>query len=189
MKKNIIFILLLLILGLQTNASDTLLTGSVVYTLETAKREAFTDLDLKIDKNILKEYLIDKNNKANQEALSKGIQIDGRQIMSFQTTRGFVKGYTVIYDKEPQYVYYYTTSGYLAGFDVDNNIGNFPYKVGKYHPITGNLISVAFYVSESEQYVYNKKGKLKAHWIDETAYNEKGKVIAKRKFTDNIPVD
>ena len=170
-------------------SSERLLTGSVVYTLETAKEEAFQDLDLKIDKNILKDYLVDINNKENRNALANGITVAGREIMSFQTTKGLVRGYTIVYDNEPQHVYYYSTGGYLVGFDINNNLDNFPYKVGKYHPITGNLISVAFYVSETEQYVYNKNGKLKAHWVDDIAYNEKGKIIAKRALVDSIPVD
>ena len=189
MKKIILLALIFFSFILPVKSNEKLLTGSVVYTLETAKEEAFQGLDLKVDKNIFKDYLIDVNNKENRNVLASGVSIDGREIMSFQTTKGLVRGYTVVYDKEPHYVYYYSTSGYLVGFDINNNSNNFPYKVGKYHPITGNLISVALYISETEQYVYNKNGKLKAHWVDEIAYNEKGKIIAKRSIIDSIPVD
>ena len=173
----------------QENNNTTVLQGSVLYNEESARKLAFEGLDLKLDKKMLKDYLEDENNKENRQALKEGRQIPGRSIMSFNI-RGIVKGYVVIYDDKPEYAFYYTTSGYLAAVDVNKAFGqDFPYRVGKYNPVTGNLISIGVYISEDEQYAYTKNGKLKAHWVGDTGYNAKGKPIAKREFTDEIPAD
>ena len=114
-----------------------------------------------------------------------------RYIMGFETAKNLVKGYVVVYDDKPQYAYYYSNGGYLVAIDVDNKQkdGIYPYKIGKYCALTGNLISIALYVSEDEQFAYTKNGKLKAHWIGDTGYNANGKPIAKRKVLDEIPSD
>ncbi len=191
----IIILLFLIILNNILNisyATEPLrLNGSVQYTPMVAKQLAFEGLDLKIDKKQLNSYLYDENNKENRNALKTNQKIAGREIMSFNSAKGLVRGYAITYESNPQYTYYYSTSGYLVCVDIDNqiNTSEFPFTVGKYNPITGNLISVGFYVSETEQYVYSKNGKLKAHWIGKTAYNEKGKPIAHREYTDAIPID
>ena len=168
-----------------------ILNGSVQYTPNIVKNLAFAGLDLKIDKKQLNDFLYDENNNENQNALKTKRKINGRNIMSFSAAKGLVRGYAITYEKNPQYTYYYSTSGYLVCVDIDNKINNteFPFTVGKYNSITGKLISVGFYISETEQYVYNKNGKLKAHWIGKTAYNEKGKPIAQREYTDTILID
>lgn len=168
-------------------SQDKVLQGSVLYNEESARKLAFEGLDLKLDKKLLEDYLVDANNKENREALKNGKQIEGRSIMSFNI-RGFVKGYVIVYDDKPEYAYYYTTSGYLAAVDVDKHFGDdYPYRVGKYNPVTGNLVSIGLYVSDEEQYAYTKNGKLKAHWIGNIGYNSKGKPIAKREVVEKIP--
>lgn len=191
--KKLILLLVILFSFINTNyATEPLrLNGSVQYTPSIAKNLAFDGLDFKIDKKQLNDFLYDENNKENRRALKENIQIDGRSIMSFKAIKGIVRGYAITYENKPQYTYYYSTSGYLICVDIDNKINNieFPFTVGKYNPLTGKLISVGFYVSETEQYVYSKDGQLKAHWIGKTAYNEKGKPIAQREYTNTIPVD
>ena len=187
---NKFFILIIsLFLCLPAFAENTLLTGGVVYTVETARKAAFENIQLKIDKKILEPHLYDENNKANLYALKNNIQPKDRTIIAFEMAKGFVNGYAIVYNANPDYTYYYSIGGYLVAVDIDNKPQetSFPYKVGKYNPITGNLISVSLYVSDEEQYAYTKSGKLKAHWIGEFGYNSKGKIIAKRKYTDVIP--
>lgn len=192
MKKILLLLIILFNIFSTSYATEQLrLNGSVQYTPMVAKKLAFEGLDLKIDKKQLNDFLYDENNKENRKALKSNQKIDGRDIMSFNTVKGIVRGYAITYENNPQYTYYYSTSGYLVCIDIDNKINTteFPFTVGKYNPITGNLISVGFYVSETEQYVYSKNGKLKAHWIGKTAYNEKGKPIAQREYTDSLPTD
>lgn len=187
------FILLLIIFfcTINTGLAETLLQGGVVYTVEAARKLAFDGLDLKLDKQAIKPYLYDENNEENRKAIKDNTQPKGRYIMGFETAKNLVKGYVVVYDDKPQYAYYYSNGGYLVAIDVDNKQkdGIYPYKIGKYSALTGNLISIALYVSEDEQFAYTKNGKLKAHWIGDTGYNANGKPIAKRKVLDEIPSD
>lgn len=174
---------------IQEHQTVKVLQGSVLYNEESARKLAFEGLDLKLDKKILKKYLEDENNKENRQAIKEGRQIEGRYLMSYNI-HGLVKGYVVVYDDKPEYSFYYTTGGYLAAVDVNKSFGaEFPYRIGKYNPVTGNLISIGIYISEEEQYAYTKSGKLKAHWIGDTAYNAKGKPIAKREVVTEIPQD
>lgn len=187
---NKFFVLIIsLFLCLPAFAENTVLTGGVVYTVETAREAAFENIQLKIDKKMLEPHLCDENNKVNVFALRHNIQPKDRTIISFEMTKGLVNGYAVVYNRNPEITYYYSIGGYLVAVDIDSKPFDsiFPYKVGKYNPVTGNLISVSLYVSEDEQFSYSKSGKLKAHWVGDLGYNAKGKVIAKRKYTDTIP--
>lgn len=191
-KKIFLILFMMLTFTLPSFARDngegtTVLQGSVLYNEESARKLAFEGLDLKLDKKMLKDYLEDENNEQNRQAVKEGRQIEGRYLMSF-SIRGFVKGYVVVYDDKPEYAFYYTTSGYLAAVDVNKSFGDeFPYRVGKYNPVTGNLVSIGVYISDDEQYAYTKNGKLKAHWVGDTGYNAKGKVIGKREVVTEIP--
>lgn len=189
--KKVLVLLILLLVSTPSYAEDIVLRGSVAYTVESAKRLAFEGLDLKLDKEKIKPYIYDENNKENREAIKTNIQPEGRYIMSFAMAKGMVKGYVIVYDDKPQYAYYYSTGGTLVCVDVDNKSqeGVFPYKVGKYNPLTGNLIAIGLYISEDEQYAYTKDGKLKAHWVGDIGYNAKGKPIATRSVVNEIPAD
>ena len=191
MKKFLISLMVLLAVNMPVFASETLLKGSVLYTVESARKLAFEGLALKLDKEKIKPYLIDENNEENRAAIKNNVQPEGRYIMSFSMAKRMVKGYVVVYADKPQYAYYYTTSGYLVCVDVDNKSqeGVYPFKIGKYNAVTGNLIAIGLYVSEDEQYAYTKNGKLKAHWVGDTGYNAKGKPIAKRSVVNEIPAD
>ena len=190
MIKKIFFVLIIcLAFSLPVLAQQTVLQGSVMYNVESARKYAFDGLDLKIDKSILKPYLYDENNEENKEALKTKKQIKGRYVMSFSLAKGFVNGYVIVYEDKPQYAFYYSSGGYLVAVDIDNKSqeGVYPYKIGKYNPVTGNLISIGLYISEDEQYAFSKNGKLKAHWVGDTGYNAKGKPIAKRSVVSQIP--
>lgn len=189
MKKIITVLFLVLNIILPATAEDTVLRGSVAYTVESARKLAFEGLELKLDKKDIKPYLYDENNEENLLAIKNKTDIKGRYLMSFDLMKGFVKGYVVVYEDKPDYAYYYATGGTLVAIDVDtkHKEGQYPYKIGKYSALTGNLISIGLYISEDEQYAYTKNGKLKAHWVGDTGYNAKGKPIAKRSIINQIP--
>lgn len=189
--KKLILILLLFFVNFSFCFAETMLQGGVVYTVESARKLAFDGLTLRLDKKEFKPYLVDEKNKENQKALKDNVQPEGRYIMGFETARGFVKGYVVVYDDRPQYAYYYSTRGYLVAIDVDNKQqeGKYPYKIGKYSAATGKLVSIALYISDEEQFAYTKDGKLKARWVGDTGYNEKGRPIATRRILNQIPSD
>lgn len=192
MKRFFLILTLFIIISFFCNSSianeapTKVIKGSVHYTVESARKSAFDGLDLKLDKAIFEPYLYDENNKENRAAIKAGKQIKGRNLMSFVMAKGLVKGYAIVYDDKPQYVFYYSNGGYLIAIDNDTHYESqqYPYKIGKYSSITGNLISIGFYVSDDEQYVYSKTGKLKAHWIGSIGYNEADRPIAKREYTD-----
>ena len=188
MKKIFIIFVSLIFFQSPVLSDEVILQGSVAYTVDSARKQAFDGILLKLDKTLLKPHLLDENNKENKEAIKNNIQPKGRYIMSFSMLKDLIKGYVVVYEKMPQYAYYYTSGGTLVCVDFDNKSqeGVFPYTVGKYSALTGNLIAIGFYVSDDEQYAYTKNGKLKAHWVKDTAYNEKGKPIAKRNIVDEI---
>lgn len=189
-KRFVLFLFFSLLFVLPVFAEETiLLTGSVAYTVESAREIAFDGVSLKIDKSEIIPFRIDENNKENKIALKNNLTVKGRTIMAFYMYGGKVNGYVVTYDERPEYSYYYTIGGYLVAIDVDDKFQEnmFPYKIGKYSPLTGNLISIALYVSDDEQYAYTKDGKLKAHWVGSVAYNEKGKIIARRSVVSEVP--
>lgn len=187
----ILFILFLTLSNSSVIAENTTLTGSISYTVESARKIAFDGLLLKLDKSNILPYRYDENNKQNQLALKKGINFKNRTIMAFSMYKNKINGYVIIYHDRPEYAYYYTTSGYLVAVDVDDKFfdGVYPYKIGKYSALTGKLISIALYISDDEQYAYTPNGKLKAHWVGAIGYNEKGKVIANRRFVNEVPLD
>jgi len=189
-KRFCLFLFLFFLITEVSFAENTmLLTGFVSYTVESAKRIAFDGIEKKLDKAKILPYRVDSNNKENQYVLKNGLRLKDRTVMSFQMYNEKINGYVVIYHDSPEYAYYYTSGGYLVAIDLDDKFKEniFPYKIGKYSPLTGNLISVALYVSDDEQYAYTKNGKLKAHWVGSIGYNEKGKIIAKRSIVNEIP--
>lgn len=172
----------------QAEENSTVLNGSIQYTVDSARKLAFSGLSLKLDKKELEPFWSDKNRDENVAAIKSRKEFADRYIMSFSS--GIVKGYAVTYKNKPEYSYYYTQGGYLAAVDFDPNSDKeiFPYKVGKYDAF-GRLISVGLYISEEEQYSYTKSGKLKAHWVGDIGYNDKGRVIANRKMLENDPLN
>lgn len=189
MKKILAFVILFLSLSSVSFSQETTLRGNVAYNADTARELALDGIEMKLDKKLLKEYLVDENNAENLQALKDNKQPDGRYLMSFNI-HNFIKGYVIVYDDKPEYAFYYTTSGYLAAVDVDKHFGtDYPYRIGKYNPVTGSLVSIGVYISEDEQYAYTKDGKFKAHWVNDTGYNAKGKPIAKRAVINEIPED
>ena len=102
MKKFLISLMVLLAVNMPVFASETLLKGSVLYTVESARKLAFEGLALKLDKEKIKPYLIDENNEENRAAIKNNVQPEGRYIMSFSMAKGMVKGYVVVYVDKPQ---------------------------------------------------------------------------------------
>lgn len=188
MKKILLVLFMFLILPIHCTAKESALRGGVVYTVESARKLAFSGLDLKLDKSLIKPYYYDENRDENLLAIKEGRALKDRYIMEFSS--GIVKGYAVTYNDKPEYAYYYTKGGYLAGVDYNPqpDRGEYPYKIGKYNAF-GSIISVGLYVSDDEQFSYSKNGKLLAHWIGDNGFNEKGKLIAKRKVVEEIPND
>lgn len=144
--------------------------AGINYTEATARIEAFSGTDLKIDKAFFKDHLKDKNKKENLNAISKGqFLVDSRGLYPFYLNNTLMS-YSVNYYETSEYVYYYNILGNLVKFEIKKG-DSYPKKSIGYSR-SGKLISVAFEASEHEQFIYDENGKLIAHWVDNKLMND-----------------
>lgn len=143
--------------------------GGIKYNETAARIEAFKDMQRKIGKEEYKSYLKDPNYKENMENIKNSIfTIKNERFLCPFYAKNTLVMYCVTYIDNLKYTFYYNIFGNLAKFDMepqiqDNNSLEKIYSYSKY----GNLISIAVTVNEEEQFIYNKDGKLIAHWEGE----------------------
>lgn len=171
MKKYVLKMLILaLFLTLSAFSKEEPIKASINYTEATARIEAFSGTDLKIDRAFFKDHLKDKNKKENLQAISKNqFLIDSRGLYPFYIKNSLMS-YSINYYETPEYVYYYNILGSLIKFEIKKG-DDYPKKSIGYSR-NGNLISVAFEVSEKEQFIYDEKGRLIAHWVNNKVMND-----------------
>lgn len=142
------------------------LEGSVEYTEETARTEAF--------KNLLIYYPYENTRDFNRSLYIA--QIETSSVLNIQEfhTKLFntipFKLIGVQYKENPNFIYYYKKQGNgyqclvidVIKQDKDN------IKAYKYNAKTGKIVSVGFSVSNDEEFVYNANQELIAHWIGDT---------------------
>lgn len=168
-----IFLILFLMLFLNSNAQEMLQTG-ISYNEATARIEAFKNVEQKIEKEFYKKYLKDENRKENLEFIEKGILQTGkgRDLCPFYL-KNTLASYSINYFETPKYNFYYNILGNLIKFDIIQG-NSYPRKILGYSRY-GNLISVSFEVNQNEQFVYDENGKLSAHWIENVALDKDNK--------------
>lgn len=143
--------------------ADTI-KGSVSYTEENARKEAF-------------EGVSQWCPFPNIEAFHRSMFVstinydDVLEIQEFHTKLFKTIPYktiAVIYKNQPNFIYHYSKgrTGY-KGEAVDVIEKN---KTIKYYSRTGKLLSIAIYLSGDECYVFDNNGKTLAHWIDKKEY-------------------
>lgn len=165
-----IFIFSLLILNYALAENKTI-SLKATYTEASAKIEAFKDVERKIEKDFYKKYLKDPNWKENLEYMeAQHFYPSNRFLCPFYLKKVLI-AYSISYDSEDNLVLYYTPLGHLNKFEITNDF-NYPRKTLGYSRF-GNLITVVFETSENEQFVYNKNGKLLAHWKDDKIVDKK----------------
>lgn len=159
------FILVLTILLFNFSLADETIQGGIKYNEATAKVEAFKDIERKINRNTFKDFLKDKNKKENLAAIEqkKLIFEQDRQLCPFYLKNTLIS-YAVTYFNDTDTNYYYDVFGNLIKFEITKE-KNYPKKTVGYTKL-GNLISVAFEADENEHFIYDKNGKLIAHWLD-----------------------
>ena len=81
--------MVLLAVNMPVFASETLFKGSVLYTVESARKLAFEGLALKLDKEKIKPYLIDENNEENMGGGEQPGHLFGQQ----RQQRGFAAAF------------------------------------------------------------------------------------------------
>ena len=173
------FVLILsIILMFSTNIvfSETILKGTISYTVAQAREIAFEKVPMKIDMKKYKNYLIDKNWKKNQTLISnKQFRYKNRSLVIFSDN-----SYAVNYNKNKNIYYYYSSTGKLKMIEYEDR-QTYPSKSIRYNA-NGLLDSVSLNVSESNEFLFTAQKKLYAHWIGEKCYNEYGEIVQKRSL-------
>ena len=150
------------------------LKGGVKYTVESAREEAFRNIEYQIPMEPHKKYLKDPGYTPGEGGKKPKISKKGRYVNHF--TNG---SYCVSYYTKWKYVYVYNSKGLLKGIDIQLNYNSFPqYSWG--YDLKGKLTDVTFWVSKNESYIYDLNGKLIAHWVGDTAYDENGQIMMLR---------
>ncbi len=180
--KKILYLFVVMLLS-QVFAQDIVKAG-VKYNEVSAKIEAFKDIELKIEKDFYRDYLKDKDYRENIELIEKHIHlVEGiRTICPFYLRKSLLS-YAIVYLNEPNKVYYYNILGNLIKFDIIEK-NSYPRRTFGYSRY-GNLINVAFEADKDEQFIYDKNGKLIAHWLGEKMIDEKSKFFKITRMVDN----
>ena len=150
------------------------LEGGVTYTVESARKEAFSGVKYKIPVSSFKKYMQDPNFEENKAAIAAGkADLEDRKIGWFSDG-----GYGVVYKKNKYNVYFYDKLGRLTEMDIRSSLVC-PTKTYKYNS-NGELENVVFNVSVKEAYIYKMNGELEAHWIGSNCYDQNGNLILNR---------
>lgn len=174
--KKLLVIWVLLICTAGISCADEVLTGGVEYTTDIAREELLQKTPLKPDGLSVLTNIADENYKENKTLLLKGqAEIKDRVLAEFSDN-----SYAVMYHENPLYVWYYSPEGVLTHIEIKDGT-NYPYKSYKYDT-EGNLVNMGLRVSKEETFIFDKSGKLIAHWLKDKGYDETGKVIMKRHY-------
>ena len=150
--------------------------GGVTYTVETARKEAFADVEYTLPKSIIEANKVDPNYQENMKAKAKGKnRLKYRRLVFFDDD-----SYGVIYNNNRHYAFYYSLNGVLEAIDK-SELSYYPVKNYGYN-INGDLESISLHVSSNESYKFNVDGTLDSYWIYDKCYDVNGRVVAKRKY-------
>ena len=150
------------------------LEGGVTYTVESARKEAFSGVKYKIPVSSFKKYMQDPNFEENKAAIAAGkVDLGDRWIERYSDD-----GYGVIYKKNILHSYFYDKYGKLENIEVRSSL-KYPTKTYLYST-KGTLENVVFVVSIDEAFIYKMDGKLDSHWIGDDCFDENGNFVLKR---------
>ena len=150
------------------------LKGGVTFTVESARKEAFADVEYSLPKNIIDANRIDPNFEDNKVLIKNGVKETGDRFITYYSDNS----YSIVYKKNLYYVFYYDKNGKLETIEKRNSL-IFPVKCYVYN-LTGGLDSISLYLSAKETYIFSVDGQLYAHWIGNKAYNKNGQIISER---------
>ena len=171
--KKLLCLLIFVFLVFPVNAVT--LEGSVTYTVEQAREEAFRDVEWEIPKKMLLKHRKDPNYRVHVVAkkYSQNVLTD-RYITFFSSG-----SYAYSYFDSPEYGYYFNERGNLTSIGKGYS-EEYPHKTYKYD-LKGKLITVTFNVSVEECFIFLPNGELIGHWIGETCYDTDGNIRLNRK--------
>lgn len=170
-----IFVITLILL-LQPVVMGDIITGGVEMSVDTAREEVVSGQKARFDYMNVKNNLTDRNYRENQSKLLKGItELNDRKLGRFSDG-----SYAVMYYDDPKNTYYYSPDGILTHNEVKTDT-NYPFKAYKYKT-DGTLENQSLKVSPQETFIFNKNGKLIAHWLGENCFDENNNIIMTRKI-------
>ena len=170
--KKVIYAILVMILSVPL--SGYTVKGGVTYTVETARKEAFADVEYTLPKSIINAHKTDPNYKENMKAKANGVKkLNDRYITYFDDGT-----YAVTYYSNLEYGYYYSNVGVLEAIDKSDNV-TYPIKNYRYTK-QGELEQIILDVAPKESYMFELDGQLRSHWIGNKCYDLNGKVVARR---------
>ena len=175
----------MIFLGLYAPVSAEVLKGGVSYTVGTARKIAFENISQTIDMaKYANGHIYDPNKKANINALKKNktnfINRTVNDCGYLDEKRGLAM-YSVEYKNNPNIEYFYILpEGMLVGINIIKHENDFPVVMARYF-LDGSLVDVILLVDYDNHFFFNKNKKLISHCVGDNCYNEKGKLIKKRK--------
>ena len=150
------------------------LKGGVKYTVESAREEAFRNIEYEISMEPHKKYLIDPGYTPGEGGKKPKISKRGRYVNYFSDGTYGVRYYT-----DWKYIYLYSATGVLGCIEVRNDADKYPY-LTKMYSIAGRLLTVILWVSQDESFSYEPNGELTVHWVKNNGYDKDGKLVNKR---------
>ena len=153
------------------------LTGSITYTVETARNEAFDGIEYQISMEPYKKYFKDPNYGKNKKAMA-----NGQEDLSDRWIGYFSNGtYNIVYKNDRYTEYTYDSTGKLELIYIRTSF-NFPAKSYTYD-LAGKLNGVSFYTRVNDKvhiFTYNADGSFDSHYINGKFYDKDGKLILER---------
>jgi hypothetical protein len=166
MKKFVLFIILFIFLIFPTHAQT--LQGGISYTVESAREEAFKNIEYTIPMESYKQYLKDSGYVPPKKAGGKPhIKKFGRFVTLFSDGTYCVS--------KTNFALHYTKNGLLEYIEIIEGNYNYP-KLGKKYDVNGKLIIVFLMISPNESYSYNADKKYRGHWIKSRFYNKQNEL-------------
>ena len=149
------------------------------------REEIFTDdVVLKYSKKdfraAFKDKLKDDDYMTNYLEIAQGKKEDAERTYCAFYWKQYLVSYGIQYKANPKENYYYDSMGNLKWIDIyQGSYPKFPYHTLQYN-VNGTLKAVYYYLSDYDQYIYDKNGKFKGRWYKDKMYDKKAKVIMTR---------
>lgn len=171
--KMVMLLLMALLLSLVPVDGATI-KGGVVYTVESAREEAFRGMEYEISMEPYKGYMRDPGYRSMGEGKRPKVSKRGRSVTLFSDG-----SYSVRYYRDWVHIYYYSSNGVLEYIEF-RKIEHYP-AVTRTYGVNGRLSDVSYFVSGNEIYVYEGNKNFTYHWIGKNCYDANGKLVSKRK--------
>lgn len=170
----IMFLTLFTVLAFCMPATCLTLNGSIEYTVESARAEAFKNVEKTIPVSNFSEYVTDIFYFSSMDFINGKISESvGRKIVPFYAKNKKLLFYGVQYKDSPQ-KFYYSPEGRLLKYELNTFNGTYPYKTAAYDT-KGRLLNINLIISKNESYIFDKNKKFIGHWLGNKFYNSNGK--------------